>query len=167
MMIKLLQAALLSLFIFTNGSCSSDSEITKVEIKSELVQNYSYSTIELETMNLINEYRLSEGLNALKKINHLSFKAEEHDDYMIKNNLVNHDNFTDRSQNIIEVLGARRVSENIAYNYKTPQAAVDAWLKSVGHKENIKGNFTHFGISIRENPINGRKYYTNIFINKQ
>ena len=86
---------------------------------------------------------------------------------MIKNNLVTHDNFTDRSQNIIEVLGARRVSENIAYNYKTPQAAVEAWLKSVGHKENIKGNFTDFGISIRENPINGRKYYTNIFINKQ
>ena len=167
MMTKLLQAALLSLFLFTNESCSSDSEITKVEIKSELVENYSYSTIELETMNLINEYRLSEGLNVLIKINHLSYKAEEHDDYMIKNNLVNHDNFTDRSLNIIEVLGARRVSENIAYNYKTPQAAVEAWLKSVGHKENIKGNFTHFGISIRENPINGRKYYTNIFINKQ
>ena len=83
---------------------------------------------------------------------------------MIKNNIVSHDNFANRSQNIIEVLGARSVSENIAYNYKTPQAAVDAWLLSIGHKENIKGNFTHFGISIRENPSNGKKYYTNIFI---
>ena len=164
---KLHRVMLLSVILFIMGSCSSDSEIATVEIKSEVIENYSYSTTELETMNLINQYRISVGLNALKKINHLSYKAEEHDDYMIKNNLVNHDNFTDRSQNIIEVLGARRVSENIAYNYKTPQAAVEAWLKSVGHKENIKGNFTHFGISIRENPINGRKYYTNIFINKQ
>ena len=163
---KLFIVALISLALFITGSCASDSEITKVvEIKPEIIQSYSYSEIELETMDLINEYRVSEGLNALIKSNYLSYKAEEHDYYMIQYNLVNHDNFIDRSQNIINVLGARRVSENIAYNYKSPKAAVDAWLLSTGHKKVIDGNFTHFGISIRENPINGRKYYTNIFIN--
>jgi uncharacterized protein YkwD len=30
------------------------------------------------------------------------------------------------------------------------------WLKSPGHKENIVGNFTHFGISIRENTETGK-----------
>jgi hypothetical protein len=40
---------------------------------------------------------------------------------------------------------------------------INAWLKSPGHKENIVGNFTHFGISIRENTETGKKYYTNIF----
>jgi uncharacterized protein YkwD len=35
-------------------------------------------------------------------------------------------------------------------------------VNSPGHKENIVGNFTHFGISIRENPVTGKKYYTNI-----
>ena len=161
---KLLRVVLLSLVIFMMNSCSSDSDAATVEIKSEVIENYSYTTSELETMNLINEYRISVGLNALKKINHLSYKAEEHDDYMIENNIVNHDNFTDRSQNIIKALGAKSVSENIAYNYRTPQAVIDAWLLSLGHKENIEGNFTHFGISIRENPVNGRKYYTNIFV---
>ena len=161
---KLLRVVLLSLVIFMMNSCSSDSDTATVEIKSEVIENYSYTTSELETMNLINEYRISVGLNALQKINHLSYKAEEHDDYMIENNIVNHDNFTDRSQNIIKALGAKSVSENIAYNYRTPQAVIDAWLLSVGHKENIEGNFTHFGISIRENPVNGRKYYTNIFV---
>lgn len=161
---KLLRVVLLSLVIFMMNSCSSDSDTATVEIKSEVIENYSYTTSELETMNLINEYRISVGLNALKKINHLSYKAEEHDNYMIENNIVNHDNFTDRSQNIIKALGAKSVSENIAYNYRTPQAVIDAWLLSLGHKENIEGNFTHFGISIRENPVNGRKYYTNIFV---
>lgn len=161
---NLLRVVLLSLVIFMMNSCSSDSETVIEEIKSDVIENYSYSTSELETMNLINEYRISVGLNALKKINHLSSKAEEHDDYMIENNIVNHDNFTDRSQNIIKALGAKSVSENIAYNYKTPQAALDAWLLSSGHKENIKGDFTHFGMAIRENPVNGRKYYTNIFV---
>jgi hypothetical protein len=53
-------------------------------------KNYTYSANELETMKLINDYRVSFGLNALEKINHISFKSEEHDDYMIANNVVNH-----------------------------------------------------------------------------
>jgi uncharacterized protein YkwD len=58
--------------------------------------------------------------------------------------------FVNRSENIIKTLGAKTVGENIAYNYSS-QSAINAWLKSPGHKENIVGNFTHFGISIREN----------------
>jgi uncharacterized protein YkwD len=37
-------------------------------------------------------------------------------------------------------------------------------LNSASHKENIEGNFTHFGIAIRENATTGKKYYTNIFV---
>jgi len=32
------------------------------------------------------------------------------------------------------------------------------------HKKIINGDFTDFGISIRENPVSGKKYYTNIFV---
>ena len=56
------------------------------------------------------------------------------------------------------------LSLNIAYNYNSAQGAFDAWMNSPGHRENIEGDFTHFGLSIRENPVNGRKYYTNIFV---
>jgi uncharacterized protein YkwD len=129
-----------------------------------IVLSYEYSPIELETMTLINEYRVSKGFNALEKINHISYKSEEHDEYMITNNVVNHDDFDARSNNIMKVLGAKKVSENIAYNYNSAKGAFDAWLKSESHKENIEGDFTHFGISIRENPANGKKYYTNIFV---
>jgi uncharacterized protein YkwD len=114
-------------------------------------------------MNLINAHRVSKGLNPLEKINHMSYKSEEHDYYMIANNVVNHNDFVARSENIMKTLGAVSVSENIAYNYNTPQAVLNAWLASPSHKENIEGNFTHFGIAIKENPATGKKYYTNIF----
>lgn len=145
-------------------SCSPDDSSPTPEPSLPVVLNYEYSPIELETMTLINDYRTSVGLNALEKINHVSYKSEEHDNYMIANNVVNHDEFPARSENIIEVLGAKKVSENIAYNYNNAKAAFDAWLKSDAHRKNIEGDFTHFGISVRENPINGRKYYTNIFV---
>jgi uncharacterized protein YkwD len=161
---NLLRAVLLAAVIFTLNSCSSDaSEASSVEANSQVVVNYSYSSSELETMKLINDYRVSIGLSSLEKINYISGESEVHNNYMIANNVVNHDGFVNRSENIIKTLGAKTVGENIAYNYSSPQAAVNAWLNSPGHKENIVGNFTHFGISIRENAVTGKKYYTNIF----
>jgi uncharacterized protein YkwD len=147
-------------------SCSPEerNSVPVSEIQLPVVLNYEYSTVELETMALINEHRVSKGLNQLYRINHISHKSEEHDQYMIANNVVNHNDFFARSENLVKVLGAKKVSENIAYNYKNAQAAFDAWIKSESHRETIEGDFTHFGISVRENPVNGRKYYTNIFV---
>jgi uncharacterized protein YkwD len=106
---------------------------------------------------------LSIGLGALEKINYISVQSEPHDNYMISNNVVNHDGFVNRPENIIKTQGAKTVGENIVYNYNAPQAAVNAWLNSPSHEENIIVNFTHFGISIGENAVTGKKYYTNIF----
>jgi uncharacterized protein YkwD len=160
----LLRAFLLVTVVCTLASCSSeDSESTLPETTTSKVTNFNYNASEVEAMDLINAYRVSIGLNALEKINHISFKSEEHDNYMIANNVVNHNDFAARSENIIKVLGAKTVSENIAYNYSTSQAALEAWLASPGHKVVVEGDFTHFGIAIRENPVNGKKYYTNIF----
>lgn len=164
MKLTLLRTLLLAAVICTMNSCSADSsENQTVSTTVEKVVSYNYNTIELETMELINEHRISVGLNRLEKINHMSYKSEEHDNYMIANNVVNHNDFTARSENIMKTLGAKSVSENIAYNFNTPESVLKAWLASPGHKENIEGNFTHFGIAIKENPANGKKYYTNIF----
>lgn len=162
---KLLYTLSLIALVFTMNSCSSDESnaTTTTEASTQKVVSYTYSSIELETMDLINKHRISVGLNPLQKINHMSFKSEEHDNYMIANNVVNHNDFVARSENIIKTLGAKTVSENIAYNYNTPEAVLNAWLASPSHKANIEGNHTHFGIAIKENPANGRKYYTNIF----
>ena len=161
---KLLRVLLLVAVVFTMNSCSSDSsEAPSSSTATMKVMDYSYDSSELEAMNLINTYRVSVGLNALQQINHISYKSEEHDHYMIRNNVVNHNDFVARSENLISVLGAKRVGENIAYNYNSSQSVVNAWLNSPTHKENIEGDYTHFGISIRTNP-DGKKYYTNIFV---
>jgi uncharacterized protein YkwD len=145
-------------------SCSTEDNNSTSEPQSSIVLDYQYSPLELETMALINNHRVSLGLNALEKINHISYKSEEHDHYMIANNVVNHNDFVARSENIMKVLGAKNVSENIAYNYSSAKGVFDAWLNSEGHRENIEGNYTHFGIAIRENSVTGKKYYTNIFV---
>lgn len=150
--------------VITMNSCSTDVAATPTSANSKVVAEYSYTILENQTMDLINNYRVSIGLNSLQKISYVSLKSEEHDNYMIANNVVNHDDFVARSEDIMKVVGAKTVGENIAYNYNTAQAAFDAWLASSGHKANIEGDFTHFGISIRTNPANGAKYYTNIFV---
>ena len=152
--------------VYPMNSCSPDvsgtPSTTSASTQKAIV--YTYNSDELQVMALINTYRVSIGLNKLEQINYISYKSEEHDNYMIANNVVNHDDFSARSQNIMEVLGAKMVGENIAYNFNTPQSVMDAWLNSSTHKGNIEGNFTHFGISIRIDPVGGQKYYTNIFV---
>lgn len=158
---KLLSSLLPLALIFTMVSCSPE---TSDNVETAEVENYDYNESELRLVEIINDHRRELGLRELQKVNHVSFKSEEHNEYMISNKVVNHDFFYERSQNIRAVLGAVKVNENIAYNFPTPEAALAAWLGSPGHKANLEGDFTHFGISVTEDPETGRKYYTNIFV---
>lgn len=164
-----MKTTLLRLFmpilVLTLVSCSNDSS-EDLAADAVLVTNYDSTPDEIELARIINSYRVSQGKNALEVVNHISFKSQEHNHYMIDNNVVNHDYFDSRASNIKQVLGAVVVGENIAYNYSTPNAALNAWKNSPGHKANLEGNYTHFGISITVNPANGKKYYTNIFMKR-
>jgi len=162
---KMFRALLPLAILFTMVSCSSDSSEATAEDK-QVVTTYNYNETESKLITLINDYRQSKGLNPLTVINHISYKSEEHNFYMIDNNVVNHDYFQQRSDNLVRVLGAEKVGENIAYNYQTAESAMSAWLNSPSHKVNIEGDYTHLGISVTINPDNGKKYYTNMFIKK-
>ncbi|MEO8517380.1 MAG: CAP domain-containing protein [Flavobacterium sp.] len=162
----LLKIVLLALVSISIVSCSKDEVAsTPVVDAAQVNAKYDYTADETQTMQLINDYRISKGLNKLEIIDYISFKSEEHDQYMISTGAMNHNFFQDRAQSLIQALGATNVSENLAYNYSTPQSVLTAWLNSAGHKENIEGDFSHFGISIRVN-AEGKKYYTNMFIKK-
>ena len=162
---KMFRALLPLAIVFTMVSCSSNSS-DATTTDNKLVTSYNYNDTELKLVTLINNHRVSIGLNPLEVINHISYKSEEHNIYMIDNKVINHDYFQQRSDNLIEVLGATRVGENIAYNYQTAESAMTAWLNSPSHKANLEGNFTHFGISVTVDAATGKKYYTNIFIKK-
>jgi uncharacterized protein YkwD len=160
---KMFRALLPLAIVFTMVSCSSDSS---EETAAPIVENFSYSDVELDLMGRINDHRASLGLNELQPINHISYKSSEHNDYMIENDVVGHQYFEQRASNIKQVLGARQVSENVAYNYQSNGGVLNAWLMSDAHRENIEGDYTHFGISIKTNPNNRKKYYTNIFMKR-
>lgn len=171
MKFKLIQLLLLSTIICTLNSCSPDDtpnetiENSTTDYTSKKTTNYIYTAYELETLNSINDYRISIGLKPLEKANLLSWESEKHDEYMITNNVVSHLGFETRFETIMKGLGAIKVGENIALSNKTAtsKAILNAWLASPEHKKNIEGDYTHFGIAIKENPITGQKYYTNIF----
>jgi uncharacterized protein YkwD len=155
-------ALLLPILVLT--SCSSDAESAE-NAAIETAKSYTHNATELELLDLVNAYRVENGLNALQIIQHISYKSEEHNNYMITTNTVSHDNFSSRKANLEQVVGAVRVGENVAYGFSTPQATLNAWIASEGHRVNLLGNYTHYGLSIREN-ADGRKYYTNIFVKK-
>jgi uncharacterized protein YkwD len=162
---KIMHVMMFVVMLITMNSCSADTaEGTKDSTVVETPNtNYNYNDSELETMKLINEYRVSIGLNALQQINYISYKCEEHNKDMIASNALSHNGFVTRSEDIMKALNAKKIGENVAYNYKTSQAVLTGWLNSAGHKENIEGDYTHFGLSVTTD-ASGKKYYTNIFV---
>lgn len=59
----------------------------------------------------------------------------------------------------------RRSGENIAYGQRSPQAVMDVWMNSSGHRANILNpNFTEIGVGHYTNAA-GVSYWTQLFIN--
>lgn len=162
-----------SLFLFLAAlvlaSCSADQEPQSATANPSPTENpgnvnvpYSYDQDELLMVRLINEHRQQIGKGSLVLQNYMSITSEDHNSYMIENNVVNHDFFNDRAADLREVLGADHVGENVAYNYQSAQGAFDAWMGSDGHRAAIEGAFTHVGISVSSD-AQGHKYYTALF----
>ena len=162
----LIKLPLLALFsVLTLSSCSTDSIDDKADAMELSLVNQEAKTIEVEILELINNHRLSLGLNPLADMNVIKSVAYSHTDYMVDNNEVSHHNFFTRSNYLKSNAGAQRVSENVAFGYSSAESVVRAWIKSEAHKANLEGDFTNFDISAEKNE-EGRWYYTNIFIKK-
>ncbi|WP_290843195.1 CAP domain-containing protein [Flavobacterium sp.] len=153
-------------------SCSSDSDSdalpTANPTPDETVSggqsgSYSYNADELDMARLINEHRQEMGEGSLVLQDYVSLVSQNHNTYMIANEVVNHDLFGQRVDELRREVGANDVAENVAFNYQTSVGAFDGWLSSDGHRTNIEGNFTHFGVSVSGDG-QGRKYYTAIFV---
>lgn len=55
------------------------------------------------------------------------------------------------------------LAENLAFNYATPSLAVEGWLSSDGHRDNILSDeYTEIGVAIARNGI-GQPYYVQVF----
>ncbi len=161
----LTKLSLLAVIAVLSFSCSPESLDDKADALIENMATPEPKSIELEILELINNHRLSEGLNPLKSMTIIKSTAFSHTDYMVDTQTVSHANFFTRSKYLKSNAGAKDVSENVAYGYSSAESVVGAWMRSEAHKKNIEGDFTDFDVSA-EKDTNGRWYYTNIFIKK-
>ena len=162
--IKLLPfLAIVAILGFT--SCSTDSAAEDKVNSIEVPVAPRVKQIEIEIMELINAYRINEGLNPLNEHNTVKAVAYTHTYYMIEVDNVSHDNFFQRKQSLQANADANIVSENVAYGFNSAESVVNAWINSPSHKDNIEGDYTDFDVSAEQNN-EGKWYFTNIFIKR-
>ena len=89
-------------------SCSPEDEGVYFNENSEVINttNITYTAIETEILNLVNVHRTSIGLSTLSTLNIISGVADGHTNYMIEVGEVNHDNFSQRSQTLMDLVDA-------------------------------------------------------------
>ena len=146
---------ILILAILLTVSCSTNEDLPIVMLP------YAYNSQELEMIQLVNQYRVSNSLNILNEVQHISALCEQSNGYMISYNDPKHYHFQDRVENL-QRIGYTRVSAIICYNYSTNQSALNAININIETRKILRSDFTDFGVSITTN-TNGKKYYTLTF----
>ncbi|WP_452224643.1 CAP domain-containing protein [Lacinutrix chionoecetis] len=160
---NVLNLLMLALFLTFATSCSKDSAEDLQDPQNIVVP--AAKTIELEIMELINEYRIEQGLNALVNHDLVKSQAYTHSDYMVETGNVSHVNFYSRKSFLVNNAGANVVTENVAYGFTSAESVVNAWINSDGHRANMEGDYTNFDVSAEQNE-EGKYYFTNIFMKR-
>lgn len=126
----------------------------------------SITSFEQEVIRLVNEIRAQNGLKTLTYDWELSRVARIKSQDMKDNRYFSHNSPVYGTPfEMIKNFGIsyRSAGENIAKGYATPQAVVNGWMNSSGHRANIlNANFTHIGVGY----VSGGHYWTQMFIRK-
>ena len=124
------------------------------------------TSYEQEVIRLVNEIRVQNGLNALTYDWELSRVARYKSQDMKDNNYFAHNSPVYGTPfQMIKNFGLtyRSAGENIAKGYSSPQAVVNGWMNSSGHRANIlNANYTHIGVGY----VASGNYWTQMFIGK-
>lgn len=121
--------------------------------------------IEHQIHDLVNDYRRSRGLRALEIDAALQKEAQQHSLDMARRRIpLSHQGFQERIARAREENGAKgRAGENVADGWKSAREAVDAWIKSRGHRRHMLGDFDLTGIGVARDR-NGKLYFTQLFM---
>lgn len=117
----------------------------------------------LDLLFQIQEYRLSNGLNILKKDDDMKILAQARTRYLIDNDIriELHRHFFKHRQPYLDI-GLESISENVSYKYRKVFAQ---WKLSKSHNDNIlKPDWIYVGISIQENHLNEK--YVSLILSK-
>lgn len=130
------------------------------------VTDSSVTAYEQEVIRLVNEIRAQNGLKALTYDWELGRVARYKSQDMKDNKYFSHTSPVYGSPfQMMKSFGIsyRSAGENIAKGQATPQAVVNAWMNSSGHRANIlNSSFTHIGVGY----VADGKYWTQMFIGK-
>ncbi|MCU0552525.1 MAG: CAP domain-containing protein [Leptolyngbya sp. Prado105] len=136
------------------------------EADFQMAQASLIAEMEQDILRRINRYRSSKGLSALTWSSDIAHQARSHSRNMAKKIVsFGHQGFAQRSKAISNSTQSLSTAENVAWvaSRRDPAGqAVEAWLKSPKHLQNIEGNFniTGIGISISSS---GEYYFTQDF----
>jgi len=124
------------------------------------------ASYEAEVVRLVNEIRTKNGLKPLTYDWQLARVARYKSQDMKENRYFSHTSPIYGSPfQMIKSFGItyRSAGENIAKGQATPQAVVNAWMGSAGHRANIlNASFTHIGVGY----VRSGKYWTQMFIGR-
>lgn len=119
---------------------------------------------ENEVIRLVNEIRVNNGLHALTANWELSRIARYKSEDMADNGYFSHTSPTYGTPfQMIRAFGLtfQSAGENIAYGQTSPQAVVNSWMNSSGHRANIlNASYTQIGVGYSPNG----NYWTQMFI---
>jgi len=105
---------------------------------------------ESEVLDLVNDERAAHGLHPLSYDHQLAEAARDHSEDMAIQDYFSHTSLDGRIPNDrISDAGYsyNTYGENIAAGYRTPEAAMNGWMTSPGHRANILGvNFCDIGV---------------------
>lgn len=126
--------------------------------------DYSVTSYEQEVITLVNQIRKENGLSSLTYNWQLSRVARYKSQDMLDKKYFSHTSPTYGSPfDMIKSfnISYRTAGENIAMGYTTPQAVVNGWMNSQGHRENIlNSSFTQIGVGY----VSNGHYWTQMFI---
>ena len=124
----------------------------------------SVSEYEKEVVRLVNEIRVENGLNELTLNTEHSDIARLKSQDMKDKGYFSHTSPTYGSPfDMMKSFGVtyKSAGENIAMGYSTPEAVVDGWMNSKGHRENIlNSSYKEIGVGY----VSSGSYWTQMFI---
>lgn len=134
----------------------------------ELKTDFSLLDLEQLLYELVNDHRAGRELPLLKWDDYIAQSARSHSQNMMLGLVpFGHDGFGVRIDSIEAHFSTVRASgENVAMNYDGQDKAFEQWKNSMGHRENMEGDYTHTGVGIARDTITGVFFFTQIFIRK-
>ena len=146
-----------------DGNCNTTIQKPNTGTTTDKTDD-SVSDYEKEVVNLVNEIRKEYGLSELTLNTELSAVARTKSQDMKDKQYFSHTSPTYGSPfDMMKTFGIsyRTAGENIAMGYRTPEAVVDGWMNSEGHRANIlNSSYKEIGVGY----VSSGNYWTQMFI---